>query len=532
MKKQLLEYLNSYLKKYRKEFTLVTILHLIMGSMLIFLGLKVETYSDSTFKSVSVLAAAIMLLKIIEEVASSYFARWTSKTSTQDLFAKLLNSKGLLTSKLSKSQQLERLEIDYPAFTSVVFSSLPTAISQTLLLFALCLIVGNKNPILFLSTLGLFFIFGALAFGLTLYRKRFMRKMRHLQGELYLQEKNLLWGFEYLHQSKKLKSELSKLNQGLQKLFSEEIKVSLIDSFSSSGHWIFRVGFILILSSPIFSALKVNPTTIFWAYLLFASFSQLYWAIRQIGQVQVYWSRIKPVLDDISDTNHQFASEVNRVAISLVNTQIGFDPNGTVSDLGPFNIEIHPSESLWIEGKSGSGKTTLIKTITGTHPIIGGSLFIPNEKVSYISQRPFFFEGETFANNLSLHNFTEKSLTLASELGLTKLFNSLPDGLNTRLGEEGYNPSVGQKVRLAIFRELIKNPRVLLLDEPTAGLDYPTAILVVGVLKREMQNGILIISEHDMSLKKVLNPTFQLNLDEPIKNLKQITHSLIENSTI
>lgn len=198
---------------------------------------------------------------------------------------------------------------------------------------------------------------------------------------------------------------------------------------------------------------------------------------------------------------------------------IPFSNNIRVSDLvfnygnSPINFgsfTIRKGEYVGFRGYSGIGKTTLFNLILGfLSPSEGkieidGNPLTPANRASwlhnigYVPQEPYIFEG-TVAQNIALGKedaSPERVLEVLEKVRLLEWVNSLPDSINTTLGEGGSRLSGGQKQRIAIARALYKGARVLLLDEATSSVDIAAEREINTMLceLKSVQNDLTILS--------------------------------------
>jgi PrtD family type I secretion system ABC transporter len=149
------------------------------------------------------------------------------------------------------------------------------------------------------------------------------------------------------------------------------------------------------------------------------------------------------------------------------------------------SFELEPGQLLGIIGPSGAGKTSLCRLLLGISPctsgrvtLDGGDVFTRDKEqagryIGYLPQEIELFPGTVAQNIARLEEPGRRSLERAMALsGVQSLVNNLPDGLNTRLeGVEGIRLSGGQRQKIGLARALYKNPRLLVLDEPTSNLD-------------------------------------------------------------
>lgn len=170
--------------------------------------------------------------------------------------------------------------------------------------------------------------------------------------------------------------------------------------------------------------------------------------------------------------------------ISLENVSFSYsDQRGEV--LKNFNLDIYKNKWLGIVGKSGAGKTTFFDLILGLYKIQKGRILIDGipiqeidineirKNITKVSQDTFLFPG-TFKDNLlivSPESTTSELDEVMDFVGLDEFIKSLPDGLDTYIGENGVQLSGGQKQRLGLAQGLLRKSKILLLDEVTSNVD-------------------------------------------------------------
>ena len=174
------------------------------------------------------------------------------------------------------------------------------------------------------------------------------------------------------------------------------------------------------------------------------------------------------------------------------------------------SFTLAPGQVTAIMGDSGIGKTSLLESLAGLRPS-EGHVYLDDrplsqwsstelrQHVTLISQHPYVQSG-TIADNLRLAapHADEQALQNAAELAaMSDFVNDLADGLNTRLETRGYGLSGGQLQRVALARLFLRNPSVILLDEPTANLDPDTRDLVINNLLHFARNRSLLVVTHD-----------------------------------
>ena len=181
------------------------------------------------------------------------------------------------------------------------------------------------------------------------------------------------------------------------------------------------------------------------------------------------------------------------------------------------NLTIKPAERLAILGRSGSGKSTLASLIRGDRKPTSGSIKLNGvdtdkfgdqitKYISIINQTPYLFN-TTIANNLRLGNedaSEEQLWQVLRRVGLSEMVQELPEGLETKVDEAGLRFSGGERHRLALARILLRDTPIVLLDEPTVGLDPITEQAVINTFIKQLKGKTLIwITHHLQGIDKM-----------------------------
>lgn len=177
------------------------------------------------------------------------------------------------------------------------------------------------------------------------------------------------------------------------------------------------------------------------------------------------------------------------------------------------SFEINAGETLGIVGKTGAGKSTLANLLTRLYDVESGEILIDgvnvkdisfsdlHKSIAIVSQETYFFRGSILENiRYAKPEATYEEVLAASKTaGAHSFIIKYPDGYNTPIGWGNRELSGGEKQRLSIARAILKNPKILILDEATAAMDTETERMIQSAITRITQNCTTIIIAHRLS---------------------------------
>ena len=188
-------------------------------------------------------------------------------------------------------------------------------------------------------------------------------------------------------------------------------------------------------------------------------------------------------------------------------------PTGGPEVLHNINLDIPAGTSLAIVGPTGSGKSTLVGLIPRLHDAPPGTILIDNQpirdytlhdlrqSIGYVPQETFLFS-DTIAQNIAfgVPNATDPEIMEAATTAhIATEILEFPRGFETLVGERGITLSGGQKQRTSIARAVIRNPRILILDDALASVDTYTEERILSGLREVMQGRTTIFISHRVS---------------------------------
>lgn len=184
--------------------------------------------------------------------------------------------------------------------------------------------------------------------------------------------------------------------------------------------------------------------------------------------------------------------------------------------LKDFNFEIKKGQSVAFIGSTGSGKSTIVNLICKFYDPTSGDIYLDGinyknidktclyNNLGYVLQQPQLFS-ISIKENIKFGNANatdEEIFEVCNLLGIDEFISKLPDGIDTVIGETGYNISNGQKQLISFARALIKNPKLLILDEATSSIDTETEKIIQNKMKDILEGKTSIIVAHRLSTIK------------------------------
>jgi ATP-binding cassette subfamily C protein CydD len=176
-------------------------------------------------------------------------------------------------------------------------------------------------------------------------------------------------------------------------------------------------------------------------------------------------------------------------------------------------LELHRDQHVALVGASGDGKSTLLEALAGWLPAHAGTLQrAAGLRIGYAPQRPFLFAG-TLRDNLRMAKPDARDAELeqaADAAQVLRFASRLPEGLDTVIGERGFGLSGGEARRVALARVFLRDPDLLLLDEPTAFLDPDTEHAALQAILRFARGRGLLMATHSPMAQAAMAQTWYL----------------------
>ena len=262
----------------------------------------------------------------------------------------------------------------------------------------------------------------------------------------------------------------------------------------------------------------------------------LIWPMRNLGRIIVNTSTglvsyerlmeiVKQEREPLTDGKVQVQGPVRG---DIVFEKVSFQyEDGGSEVLKDVSFRIQPGQAVALLGSTGSGKTTLVNLLPRFHEYTDGRILLDGaelkdysretlrQQIGIVEQEPFLFSrsiGENIAYGVGWEVSQDEIEKAAKAAAVHDVILSFPDGYKTLVGEKGVTLSGGQKQRVAIARTLLKNPRILILDDSTSSVDTETEAEIRGALNGLMENRTTFIIAHH--IQSVMNADLILVMDK------------------
>jgi ATP-binding cassette subfamily B protein len=249
------------------------------------------------------------------------------------------------------------------------------------------------------------------------------------------------------------------------------------------------------------------------------------WTSSQVKRAEASQKRINEFLKNKTDIVSQ-KNIVREIAGKIEFKNVSFTyPDTGINALKNISFEINTGESLAIIGTTGSGKSTISYLIGRLYDVSGGEILIDDipirdydlvsvrNQIGPVPQDVFLFS-DTIYNNIAF-GLTQpdeaKIIQAAKDADVYDNIMSFPQGFNTRVGERGITLSGGQKQRVSIARAIVREPKILILDDALSAVDTNTENTILNSMKKIMDGRTSVIISHRVSSAKLANKIMVLH---------------------
>ena len=269
----------------------------------------------------------------------------------------------------------------------------------------------------------------------------------------------------------------------------------------------------------------------FQAYLgyVYGPVNSLSGSINSLQSARATLERLASIFEMDSEENVEEGKKVKRLNGAIEFRNISFAYESSKPVLTDLSFKINPGENCAVIGSSGVGKTTLVSLILRFYKPHQGNIYYDNivsneynvralrRRFGYVAQSTSLQMGTImdilkYGNQNATDNEVKKATRIAE---IADFIENLPEKYNTVIEENGSNLSEGQKQRLSIARALVRNPDVLILDEPTSAIDNVTENSIIKALPESVKNKTTITIAHRLNTIKSADKIIFLRKNKP-----------------
>lgn len=257
-----------------------------------------------------------------------------------------------------------------------------------------------------------------------------------------------------------------------------------------------------------------------------------------IQKSQVSWKRIKPYLAEYHRKDTTTSIEKDKTSLIIDNLSFTY-PMGKDNIIENISFEAKEGEIIGVTGPIACGKTTLGIALLGQYPYLGSikidgkelksySEYERSQMISYLGHRPQLLS-DTIYNNITLGDKKDIS-SILKDICFENDLKSMAEGELTVVGNSGIRLSGGQQSRIALARTLIRKSKIIILDDPFSAIDMKTEEKIIGNLRKNYKDSIIVLISHRLSIFTKINKILLL---QDNKTVIYGTHSeLMEKSDL
>ena len=457
----------------------------------------------------------------VEKYVTTSVAQWVTHDLRLAVYAHIQKMSLAYHEGKQIGDLLSRVTSDIDAVQSFVVSGLMSAVVNSLMLLGMIGVMFYLNWRFTLIALSVAPVLGAVVYTYTRRIKKASREVRKKEGEIVSVMQEVLSSIRVVKAFAREDYERHRLEE--QSLEGLEIALkarSLKAKLSPMVEVIVAAGTALVLwlgaRMALDGTLSPGALIVFLFYIgkLYKPMQELSKMTDSYSKATVGFERIREVLDTRSEVkNLPGAKPLHRVKGEIEFDHVTFGYENEAPVLKDVSFTIKPGQVVALVGPSGAGKTTIISLIPRFYDPSAGTVKIDGLDVRHLEQKSLrrhigFVLQETLLFNAPIWSniaygkpgaSREEILRAAELANADEFIRKLPEGYDTTAGERGVTLSGGQRQRIAIARAIICNTPILILDEPSSGLDAASEKLVFEALDRLMEGKTSVVIAHRLS---------------------------------
>ncbi|MEL1134414.1 ABC transporter ATP-binding protein [Desulfitobacterium sp. THU1] len=474
------------------------------------------------------LSFIVLVIANMINVLESYLTTWVAQNIIYDMKNQMYDHLQKMSHRFftnnNQGEIITRMTTDINGIQNVIVGTLTQIVSNSIILITTLVALFQKNWILALVSVIIVPLFilpthqvGNRRWSITMAKQEHSDASNQLFNETLSVSGQLL--VKLFTREKKEYEKFEMINRAITHLSIREILVGksfrvIFDTFINMGPMIIYLtgGFLMIKMG---SGLTVGDITVVVALL-----GRLYRPVGVLLTIQVdvirslaLFSRIFEYFDIPAEIKNSPTAIIPKSCTGkIIFDHVSFDYDGKPV-LKDVNITIEKGKSVAIVGPSGTGKSTLVNLIPRLYDATAGKVLLDGQdirdldltflrqNIGMVSQDTYLFNGTIRENLLYANELAEEEdlIRVCQEANIYDFIQTLPEGFDTLVGNRGLKLSGGEKQRLSIARVLLKNPKVLIMDEATSSLDSISESHIQEAIEPILKGRTSVIIAHRLS---------------------------------
>ncbi len=474
-------------------------------------------------------AVALVMVVALLDAVCTYGEKWVTTTVgqwvTHDLrrmmYAQMQRLSLAFHDQSQTGDLLSRVTDDIDSIQSFIVSGLLSIVVDIATIVVFIVVMFHLNWRLTLLTMAVVPVLFSIVYTYTRKVKKFSRDVRKREGKMLSVVQEVLGSIRVVKAFARENFEIERLEgESLETveaaLKARKLKAKLVPIVSI----VTALGTGLVLyfggKSALLSGMTAGSIYVFLTYIknMYKPMQDISKIMDSYSKADVGYERIKEVIEsdgEMRDAPNAREAPPLHGDIRLEHVNFGYREKQCILD--DINLHVEAGQTVALVGPTGSGKSTLVNLIPRFYDATSGRVLVDGmdvrslqqkslrDQISFVLQDTVLFSG-TIWDNIAYGKPEADSTDIvnaAKAANAMEFIDKLPEKFNTKVGERGIMLSGGQRQRVAIARAIIRNSPVLILDEPSSGLDAESEQLVFDALDRLMEGKTSIVIAHRLS---------------------------------
>ncbi|MCR5835898.1 MAG: ABC transporter ATP-binding protein/permease [Lachnospiraceae bacterium] len=490
--------------------------------------INIATYPEGHTEKDILINVLVIIALIIFNFPMNYLYTKCQSSAIRQVEANLRSAliRKLQQLSISYHKEMESGRLQSKIIRDVeAIETLSSQIFTSLLTIGLNIIVALSITLTKSMTVFVFFILTVPVAGITIamFRRSIRKRNREFRREMENTSARVMEMVELIPVTRAHaleNEEIKKMESQLNEVASKGYRLDIVQANFAAVSWcLFQAFQVICLAFTGFLAFKkrilVGDIAMYQSYFttIVNMVSNLITMLPNIAKGTESITSVGEVLLAHDVENYKGKKKLKNVIgdFKFINTSFAYEDGKEI--LSDLNFKVNHGETIALVGESGAGKTTILNLVIGFNKPTGGMVTLDGydmndlnlrtyrQHLAVVPQATILFSGSIRDNiTYGLNSYTEEQLNAAVKAAnLSSFIESLPEGLDTMIGEHGGKLSGGQRQRLSIARALIRQPKVIILDEATSALDSNSEREIQTALDNLVSDRTTFVVAHRLS---------------------------------